>query len=116
MKPSSTNELINVNEAKIIRHMLRAAKKLGWSFEVYEGEDLAYTLGDNIEDAIKSLGSTRNDWIRFYNTDKVKIGVAYFIYGNGNDGLDCLTDHSCDEGVFEEFMQKVSDYAETLYN
>lgn len=115
MTTSSTNQNISVNEAKIIRHMLRAAKKQGWAFEVYEGEDLAYNRGDHIEDAIKSLGSTGQDWIRFYDEQNNKVGVAWFIYGNGNAGLDCLTDHSMDDGIFEKFMEELSEYIDTLY-
>lgn len=114
MNTSSTNQNISVNEAKIIRRLLRTAKKNGWAFEVYEGEDLAFERGDHIENAIKSLGSTGQDWIRFYDSENKKVGVAWFIYGNGNEGLDCLTDHSSDEGKFDQLMEELGDYIDSL--
>lgn len=117
MAKCKTNELILDVEAKIIRRMLRTAKKKGWNFSVYEGEDLAIGINCDVEETIKALGSTGEDWIRFYDNNGVKLGVVYVIYHNGNDGLDLITDHSLDnEGPFETFMNEISEYVDSLYN
>lgn len=115
MTKCKTNELILEVEAKIIRRMLRTAKGNGWNFSVYEGEELAIGINCDVEETIKALGSTGEDWIRFYDNNGVKLGFVYVIYNNGNDGLDLITDHSLDdEGPFEMFMDDISNYVDTL--
>lgn len=111
----SKNENLLAVEAKIIRRMLRTAKKNGWNFSVYEGEDLAIGINQDVEATIKACGSTGQDWIRFYDAEGKKLGYVWVIYNNGNDGLDLITDHSLSNGI-EEFMDEICEYVDTLQN
>lgn len=114
MTTCTANELILAVEAKIVRRMLRTAKKNGWTFAVSYGGGLAIGKNNNVENTIRELGSTGQDWIRFYNADGVKVGFVWVIYNNGNDGLDLITDHSVDEGIFDNFMEEISEYVDGL--
>lgn len=82
-------------ERRIVRRLLLDAKKLGYTFSVDNGGDvpeLPKPTG-NIAHILETMFATDDEYLMFYQGD-VYVGWVYFIYGNGNGGLDVISDYT----------------------
>ena len=87
------------NEFKIVRAVLREIAKLdGITFRADVDEDNKWT--DDPEKVLKEITSTKGDhWtcdenrIAVHREDGDRMSFVYFIYGNGNDGKDVVSDY-----------------------
>lgn len=71
-------------EQTIVRRVLRAALKLGYSVVCYDGEENHPRTVDESE-AWNYLGETDEDHLIVYDPENKRIGSVMFIWGNGED-------------------------------
>lgn len=105
------------NERKIVRKMIREAKKIG--FEVYgvdDGGDVLEKVSSEKEamEAIFAVDEARLAFRGWFN-DRAVYHVALLILDNGNMGADVIADYGYAEGDpdgFDAMMNRVCDYAQ----
>lgn len=83
-----------LNEKKIVLSILSYALAKGLSVSVNDGEEDTLDYSTDINEIFEALDTTGDDYIFFHDADKKSLGYYWFIYGNGNDGIDIITDSS----------------------
>lgn len=90
---SENVKLRQMVERRIVRKVILAGRKAGFTFNVANGGDHP-ELPDPTNDVRNILGAmfaTDDEHLLFYKDGK-RVGWVYFIYGNGNGGLDVISD------------------------
>lgn len=104
-------------ERKVVRRLIRAMKEKGWNvLYVNDGEEQVKCRTE--QEAIDTVFSVDESWIYFSKpvSDSRKFKrMAYIVLGN--DGYDCIADHSCSvedesEDDFQSIMDQVQEYAD----
>lgn len=102
-------------EKKVVRHLIREMKKAGWSIaKINDGGDFDEDiLHPNETEAMDTVFSVDESTIFFSKGELIR--HAYIVLGN--DGYDCIADHSCsnpklEEDDFEKVMDEVQEYAD----
>lgn len=82
-------------EKRIARKLLEAGHEAGYSFNVNNGgdEDELPKPVRTIETVLEAMFATDDEKIHFYKGEKY-VGWVWFIYGNGNGGLDVISDYT----------------------
>lgn len=101
-----------LNEKLIARHIITQALAKHWTVSVYDGEELCLTRSDNVTDIIDAMWSTDGDELIFQDLNRVQMGWVRFIYGNGNDGLDVVSDFTTSLEWMWESTKEVIDSLE----
>lgn len=100
-------------ERRIVRRALTEGKKLGYTFNINNGGD-EHELPEPTDDVRKVLGemfATDDEHLLFYRGRFVK-GWVYFVYGNGNGGLDVVSDYTTNlEPVMAKVQELVNKYS-----
>lgn len=99
-------------ERKVVRHLIRTMKKNDWLvYYVHDGEERCQCLTEkDVMDAVFSVDESR---IIFKKGTCSRTAVIVL----GNDGYDCIADHSCSNHAlayddFGEIMDEVQEYAD----
>lgn len=103
-------------ERKVVRHLIRKMKKAGWNLLwVHDGEEkVAVSTETEAIDNVFGVDESTICFKKNAGVDGVKRS-AYIVLGN--DGYDCIADHSCSNHAlayddFEEIMNEVQEYAD----
>lgn len=106
-------------EQKVVRHLIRAMKEKGWIITRINdgGEPDEDTLNPNETQTMETVFSVDESVIYFHKRFNPKIGKTHFAtIILGNDGYDCIADHSCGSthelDDFEAIMDEVQEYAD----
>lgn len=108
-------------ERKVVRHLIREMKKAGWIITRINdgGEPDEDIIDPNETEAMDAVFSVDESTIYFrkklmLNPPTAKTHYATIILGN--DGYDCIADHSCGSthpmDDFEKVMDQVQEYAD----
>ena len=102
-------------ERKVIRRLIREMKKAGWSIAKINdgGEPDEDILHPNETVAMETVFSVDESTIYFSKGELIRTAIIIL----GNDGYDCIADHSCSNHAlvydnFEEVMNEVQEYAD----
>ena len=111
-------KIMLLNERKIVLSILSYALDKGLSVSVNDGDGLfiwnsegflnvksmekhmekrkedTLDYSTDINEIFEALDTTGDDYIFFHDADKKSLGYYWFIYGNGNEGLDVVSDSS----------------------
>lgn len=100
-------DLTRKNETEIIRKVYAALEAGGWTYIGTDDGDPDGELveGGGVEMAIETVHSVDMSTLFFEKEGKRK-GI-FLICGNGNDGLDLISDHSVGMG-FDEIIDSVT--------
>ncbi|UIS25306.1 hypothetical protein [Erythrobacter phage vB_EliS-L02] len=101
-------------EKQIARATLEALTKAGipYSIDYHRGyEPSGVTSDDPIEKQVEELFACDEGWIMTGTTDEEGPydAFVYFIWGNGNDGRDCISDYSTS---LEHIIDPISEAAQ----
>lgn len=110
-------------ERKVVRHLIRAMKEKGWIISrINDGgdrdEDILNPNETEAMDTVFSVDESRiifKKEVRPGEPGSAILRTAYIVLGN--DGYDCIADHSCsneklEEDDFEKIMDAVQEYAD----
>jgi hypothetical protein len=100
-------------ERKVVRHLIRTAKKHGWdAFAVDDGEERVKCRTE--KDVMDAVFAVDEATIRFkYELAYVHSAVHCAVIVLGNDGYDAIADCSIGKG-WDDVMQESSRYCDTL--
>lgn len=99
-------------ERKVVRHLIREMKKVGWIADKVDDGDDEYIKVSTEAEVMESVFAVDEAQIRFK-----KGGAAHWVtIILGNDGWDCISDYSySDSDDFEKVMkERVDPYTEKL--
>lgn len=110
---------MNFNEHKTLNKLFILAQQRGWvAGEIWDGGEFIHT--DDIDTIIEQAEAVEECWIYFYKQLDENVRRkhwVYFIWGNGNDGWDCVTDYSFNKGDdFDDMMNELFDWQEAQQN
>lgn len=95
-------------ERRILWGLLKAAEAEGFTAsEVYDGDEL--TKVTTKQEVMELAFNLDEVVVRFRNSARRHVGHVYFIWGNGNVGLDAITDWSWTETRDGEAFNKTID-------
>ena len=102
-------------ERKIVRHLIRSAKKEGWWLATIDdgGEPDEDIITPNETEALEAVFAV-DECTLYFRKDGVKSSHAVRII-LGNDGNDCIADYTYsvpETDGFNTLMERVSEYAE----
>lgn len=92
---SENIKLRQQTERRIVWRIILAVKKAGYTFNVNNGGDnheLPEPTG-NIKLLLDTMFATDDEHLIVFKYGK-RFGWVYFVYGNGNDGLDVVADYT----------------------
>lgn len=100
-------------EARIIRHLVKEAKRLGHTVSVCDGEEWAVKRSQNAKEIVKAAMSVDEARLRIRNHEGDKLCDAFLVFGN--DGYDVISDWAYNDADTEaqEFMALIDAYTET---
>lgn len=96
-------------ERKVITHMVEKLKEAGWLPYFVDYGDGAGEPAWNLEQVLEEVFAVEESKVLFMKGHVTKSVLIVL----GNDGYDCIADHSLG-GDFEEVMDEVQKYAESL--
>lgn len=103
-----------VTERAVIRHALQALFAAGYRVQVFDGEERATLVTDNLDAVMAAVCACDEEWLYVYakrEDDRwVHFGTIYLVYGN--DGPDVIADHHT---KLEDVLAATSEFAESLY-
>lgn len=97
-------------ERRVVRHLIRSMKAAGWrAFAVDDGDVVKVSTESETMDAVFAVDEARIAFKKESGVGTVH-RTAYIVLGN--DGWDCICDHSCSnphipEDDFEKVMEEV---------
>jgi DNA-binding transcriptional regulator LsrR (DeoR family) len=101
---TTTDKRITI-ERMVVRKLIRTMKKFGWiAFAVNDGEEVVKCNTER--EVIDNVFGVDESWIRFKRGDLKKSAMIVL----GNDGYDCIADHSVSQlpdDNFEEIMDAI---------
>jgi len=99
-------------ERRIARKVIEEGKKLGYSFNVNNGgdENELPQPSRTTKTVLDAMFATDDEHLLFYKDGK-RVGWVWFIYGNGNGGLDVISDYTTNlDPVMPEVNKLVDSY------
>lgn len=107
------NKYLSNHEAKILSLIFTDAIAKGMVISLHDGEEWALKRCNDVETLLNEAAQTGQDTFRFRDAAGEGVGSVYCIYGNGNYGLDCITDHS-ESRVMNEVMHRAWRYIDDV--
>ena len=98
-------------ENAIISTAIDAILSASCKISVFDGEEYPVKRSSDKDEIVKALRSTGEDTLVIRDSDGVKIGVVYFIYGN--DGHDVIADYTA-LPVIEDMLKPATDLADKI--
>lgn len=101
-------------ERRVVRHLIRSMKAAGWRvFAVDDGDVVKVNTEEEAMDAVFAVDEASIVFKKESGVGTVR-RTAYIVLGN--DGWDCICDHSCSNaGIAEDDFEKVMDEVVTPY-
>lgn len=101
-------------ERRVVRHLIRSMKAAGWRVAaVDDGDVTKVNTEEEAMDAVFAVDEARIGFMKETESGTV-LRTAYIVLGN--DGWDCICDHSCSNaGIAEDDFEKVMDEVVTPY-
>jgi len=82
-------------ERSEIEKVLKKMEASGLTFQVDYGEGTRINC-KTAEQALQHLGECDEEWLNVYRTDGSRLGQAFLVYGNAEDGSEIFADyHTC---------------------
>jgi hypothetical protein len=103
-------------ERNIVRKIVGRAVRAGYKINIHNGGDGLELKGstDSMEVMMKELFATDEEHIIFYENGR-RVGWIFFIYGNGNMGLDVVSDYA-DKPKIRAIVEPVMDWLDKIQN
>lgn len=97
-------------ECRIARRIILDGKKAGYTFNINNGgdENELKEPTDNVKLLLDTMFATDDEHLLVYKDGK-RYGWVYFIYGNGNSGLDVVSDYTTNLEHIMEGVNKMLD-------
>lgn len=105
---SENVKLRQMVERRIARKVILEGKKHGYTFNVNNGGDTYELPGPTADHKIvlDTMFATDEEYLYFFKDGK-RCGWVWFIYGNGNGGLDVISDYTTN---LEDVLKPVFDW------
>ena len=104
-------EHLTTVEANIINHAITAGLRGGGMISVYDGEEFSIRKGRSRQFIQEEVAATDETSFVFFDNAGQRIGVAWFIHGNG---ADVLSDYSANAAT-ETLLKGTLTFAENQH-
>lgn len=108
-----SNPYLSTNEAKIISLFCTDAIAKGMTVSLHDSCEWALKRSTDVQEILKEAAACGEDTFRFRDAEGKVVGSVYCIYGNGNDGLDCITDHT-ESTAMDELLYRAWDFVKQV--
>ncbi|MDU8351207.1 hypothetical protein RYA05_04760 [Pseudomonas syringae pv. actinidiae] len=99
-------------EQQIMILIIDAAFAAGHTVSVHDGEEVTVEQSLDKEEILAACRSTGQDYLILKNKGE-RVGQVSLIYGNGNSGMDLISDYSTSiEDLMEPVMAAVEKFSE----
>ena len=100
VKLSKTIKHATQGEARVARKLLNAAFKAGYVVSIHDGGEWVLKQSRFLDACCTCLCSTGDDCLTFRDAKtKEKVGTAWLIWGNDEDGSELIADHSDNDAM-----------------
>jgi hypothetical protein len=106
-------KLISI-ETQIIQATVNALRAHGYLLGVNDGEVTTIKRSVDVREVLRAMRTTDEDYLLVYSSmTRARIGWVRFIYGNGNDGLDVISDYTVNlEPIMVKITEMINEYEE----
>lgn len=99
-------------EQQIMDLIVDAAFAAGYTVSVHDGEEVTVDKSTDKAEIFAACRTTGQDYLIFKNEGE-RVGQVSLIYGNGNNGMDLISDYSMSiEGMMQPVMDAVEKFSE----
>lgn len=99
-------------ETQIIQATVSALLEEGYFLSVNDGEENTVEFVTNGAEVLKAMRTTDEDYLLVHEPETLdQIGWVRFIYGNGNEGLDVISDYTVNlEPIMVKVTEMINEY------